>query len=223
MSDSILQANDVRKRFLSGRVEIDVLNGASLSVNSGESISIQGESGSGKTTFLNLLAGLDKVDSGHIAWEGLALGSLSDSEITKRRGAFIGMVFQSYYLIPEIDALSNALLGARIAGRKEATEEVAFDWLKRVGLGERTRSLPGALSGGERQRIAIARALIAQPKLILADEPTGNLDERTGDAVIELLEQLCSETGTSLILVTHNKEHAKRADQQLVLHDGQFI
>ena len=223
MSSSILQANNIRKRFLSGRVEIDVLSGASISVNSGESVSIQGESGSGKTTFLNLLAGLDKVDSGHISWEGTTLGSLSESEITKRRGAFIGMVFQSYYLIPEIDALSNALLGARIAGRKEAAEDVAFDWLKRVGLGERMRSLPNTLSGGERQRVAIARALIAQPKLILADEPTGNLDERTGDAVIELLEQLCSETRTSLVLVTHNKEHAKRADQQLVLHDGQFV
>jgi len=223
VSEPILQAEDVRKRFLSGSVEIDVLGGASLSVAAGERLSIQGQSGSGKTTFLNLLAGLDKADSGAIYWEGTALAELSESQITKRRGSFIGMVFQSYYLVPEIDALSNALLGARIAGRKDASEALAIDWLDKVGLGERIHSLPSTLSGGERQRVAIARALISQPRLILADEPTGNLDERTGDAIIELLEELCSETGTSLILVTHNKEHAKRADRSLELHEGRFV
>jgi len=223
VSDPILLAEDIRKKFLSGRLEVDVLQGASISVASGERVSIQGESGCGKTTFLNLLAGLDKADSGHIQWNGSMLAELSESEITKRRGSFIGMVFQSYYLVPEIDALSNALLGARIAKRNGVGEAEAEDWLKRVGLAERIRSMPNTLSGGERQRVAIARALIAQPKLVLADEPTGNLDEKTGDSIIELLEQLCSETNTSLVLVTHNKEHAKRADRSLVLRDGQFV
>jgi len=223
VSDPILAADNVWKRFQSGRLEIDVLRGASIGVNEGESVSIQGESGSGKTTFLNLLAGLDRADSGHVLWRGDPLDKLGETEITRRRGQFIGMVFQSYYLVPEIDALSNALLGARVADRSDTSESDAIEWLRRVGLEGRIHSLPGTFSGGERQRVAIARALIARPRVILADEPTGNLDERTGDAVIELLETLCSETMTSLVLVTHNKDHAKRSDRQLLLHEGRFV
>lgn len=214
-TNSVLSAREVRKNFSSGDRQIEVLCGASLEIAAGESLSIRGESGSGKSTLLHLLARLDEPDGGVICWGG-------DRNLpASARAEFLGMVFQSFYLIPEMDAADNVLMAARIRGRVGAKERArARELLHRVGLSERMTHLPNQLSGGERQRVALARALMNEPRLILADEPTGNLDERTGDAVIDLLLTLCHESGTALALVTHNVAHAKRCGRQLVLRAG---
>lgn len=213
-SSSVLSADGLRKTYLSGAQRLQVLRDVSLEVAAGESVSIRGESGSGKSTLINLLAGLDAPDAGTLGWAGAAVAP-------DRRAEFLGIVFQSFYLIPEMDALANVLMAARIRGGAGAAERGrARDLLGRVGLAERAKHLPAQLSGGERQRVAVARALMNAPKLVLADEPTGNLDERTGDAVIELLLGLCRETGTALVLVTHNAAHAAKCARQLTLRDG---
>ncbi|HEY8994756.1 MAG TPA: ABC transporter ATP-binding protein [Lacunisphaera sp.] len=223
MSDAILQAIGLRKTYPSGDQTLGVLAGVDLAVVAGESVSIRGESGSGKSTLLNLLAGLDRPDAGELFWAGEAAHKLSLGELTARRGRFLGMVFQAYYLIPEIDALANVLMGARMLGAVGTQErERAAALLKRVGLAERGHHLPAHLSGGERQRVAVARALMNRPKVILADEPTGNLDERTGDEIIALLLEVCAEEQTALVLVTHNPLHAKKTNRQLVLKNGQL-
>ncbi|MCE2862792.1 MAG: hypothetical protein RIR76_2459 [Verrucomicrobiota bacterium] len=214
MSETVLSASGVRKSYPSGDRRIEVLCGADLRVAAGESVSIRGESGSGKSTLLNLLSGLDAPDSGEIRWDGLAPSA-------GRRARFLGMVFQSFYLIPELDALQNVLMAGRMLGSPGAESRArARDLLERVGLGGRASHLPAQLSGGERQRVAVARALMNSPSLLLADEPTGNLDERTGEAVIDLLLGLSRETGTALVLVTHNPAHAARTGRALTLHDG---
>jgi len=211
----ILSAREMHKTFISGERPIEVLRGVSLDIAAGESVSIRGESGSGKSTLLHLLARLDEPDAGSIAWGGAAQLPAS------ARATFLGMVFQSFYLIPEMDALANVLMAARIRGGIDAnTKRCAMDLLDRVGLTDRSSHLPSQLSGGERQRVAVARALMNKPQMLLADEPTGNLDEKTGNAVIDLLLSLCAETDTSLVLVTHNATHAQRCGRQLLLHDG---
>ncbi len=214
MSDTVLTASGLAKTYLSGDRRISVLRDVSLAVAAGESVSIRGESGSGKSTLLNLLAGLDAPDGGTIAWAGSA-------PVAGRRARFLGMVFQAFYLIPELDALQNVLMAARMVRAPGAGERArARELLTRVGLAERVTHLPAQLSGGERQRVAVARALMNSPKLMLADEPTGNLDEHTGDAVVALLLALCRETGTALVLVTHNVAHAAKTNRSLFLHDG---
>jgi len=214
VSNVVLSSHDVRKTYLSGDRRIEVLRGVNLEVHRGESISIRGESGSGKSTLLHLLAGLDAPDAGTVSWAGAGAGG-------ERRADFLGMVFQSFYLIPELDALQNVLMAARIRRAPGAAErQRAHDLLARVGLAERAAHLPMQLSGGERQRVAVARALMNSPKLVLADEPTGNLDEHTGDSMIEMLLTLCRETGTALVLVTHNVAHAAKTQRQAFLHDG---
>ena len=215
MSDAVLRAQGLRKGYQSGDRRIDVLRGVDLAVAAGESVSIRGESGSGKSTLLHLLAGLDAPEAGSLAWADSAdTGAL-------RRAAFLGMVFQAFYLIPEIDARANVLLARRIRGRIDAAARArAGELLARVGLAERAHHLPAHLSGGERQRVAVARALMNSPRLILADEPTGNLDEDSGDAVIDLLLGLCRETGTALVLVTHNPGYAAKTQRRLYLRNG---
>ncbi len=223
MSESVLRAESLRKTYPSGDRTLGVLDGVSLAVSAGESFSIRGESGSGKSTLLNLLAGLDRPDAGELFWGNEAAHKLSLGELTARRGRFLGMVFQAYYLIPEIDALANVLMAARLVGSPGGAErERAAALLKRVGLAERSHHLPAQLSGGERQRVAVARALMNRPALLLADEPTGNLDERSGDEVIDLLLQVCTEEKAALVLVTHNAAHAAKAARHLVLHGGKF-
>jgi predicted ABC-type transport system involved in lysophospholipase L1 biosynthesis ATPase subunit len=211
----MLSCRGLRKSYPSGDRRIEVLRGVDLEVTAGESVSIRGESGSGKSTLLNLLAGLDAPEAGVLTWAGSAdMGAA-------RRGLFLGMVFQSFYLIPEIDARANVLMARRIQGRIDASARARADaLLARVGLTERGHHLPNQLSGGERQRVAVARALMNSPRLIVADEPTGNLDEGTGDAVIDLLLELCRETGTTLVLVTHNAGYAAKTQRQLFLHNG---
>ena len=213
----ILTARGVRKNYPSGDRLLEVLKGVDLEVSPGESLSVRGESGSGKSTLLNLLAGLDAPDAGEILWDG------KHGIDAARRAGFLGIVFQSFYLIPEIDARANILMARRILGRiRSEDQKRAEELLSRVGLAERAHHLPSQLSGGERQRVAVARALMNSPKLVLADEPTGNLDEHTGDAVIELLLSLCAETQTALVLVTHNAAHAAKTQRALKLHEGRF-
>lgn len=219
MSDSfpILEASGLHKTYLSGERRLEVLRDVTLSVGDGESVSIRGESGSGKSTLLHLLAGLDTPDSGRVVWSG------STDTAAARRASFLGMVFQSFYLIPELDALGNVLMAARIAGKVgDAERKRAKELLGRVGLAERADHLPSQLSGGERQRVAVARALMNSPRLILADEPTGNLDEKTGDSIIDLLLSLCAEQRIALVLVTHNAAHAARTARTLFMQDGKL-
>ena len=214
MSELVLRARSLAKTYLSGDRRIGVLRNASFDVAPGESVSIRGESGSGKSTLLNLLSGLDAPDTGTIEWAGTA-------PTAARRAKYLGMVFQSFYLIPELNAAENVLMAARMIRSPGAVERArSVELLARVGLAERATHLPAQLSGGERQRVAVARALMNSPQLLLADEPTGNLDEHTGDAVIELLLALCRETSTALVLVTHNATHAAKTGRQLFLRDG---
>jgi len=215
VSETVLSARGLRKSYPSGDALLEVLRGVDLDVAAGESISVRGVSGSGKSTLLNLLAGLDAPDSGTVAWAGL-----TDTG-ARRRAAFLGMVFQSFYLVPELDAFANVLLARRILGGVDrAARARARELLGHVGLAERAHHIPSHLSGGERQRVALARALMNSPRLILADEPTGNLDEGTGNAVIELLLSLCLSANAALVLVTHNAAHASRTRRALVLHSG---
>jgi putative ABC transport system ATP-binding protein/lipoprotein-releasing system ATP-binding protein len=210
-----LSARALRKSYPSGDGRLEVLRGVDLDIAAGESVSIRGESGSGKSTLLNLLAGLDSPDTGSVSWAG------STDTGAGRRAAFLGMVFQSFYLVPELDALANVLLARRILGRLDpAARTRARDLLARVGLAERAHHLPAHLSGGERQRVALARALMNSPRLILADEPTGNLDEQTGGGVIELLLSLCVSADAAQVLVTHNAAHAARTRRSLLLTSG---
>jgi predicted ABC-type transport system involved in lysophospholipase L1 biosynthesis ATPase subunit len=224
MPDSVLSACALRKHYRSGEREIEVLRDAQIDVASGESVSIRGESGSGKTTLLNLLAGLDVSEGGRVFWAGTSIDGLGNNALAGRRARFLGMVFQAYYLIPEIDALANVLMARRMLGRVGAGERArAGALLNRVGLGDRAHHLPAHLSGGERQRVAIARALMNEPRIILADEPTGNLDEHTGDAVIDVLLGAGAEQGAALVLVTHNPLHAAKCRRSLRLHDGGLL
>jgi len=221
--DLILEAKQLGKSFPSPDGAISVLDGVNFKLRRGESVSIRGESGSGKSTLLNVLSGLETTDVGELLWNGQQVSGRSLSWLAARRSNYIGFVFQSYYLAPELNALENVLLGARIAGRINSTViDRAEALLKRVGMEHRLRHGSTKLSGGERQRVAVARALINDPPLVLADEPTGNLDEATGVAVMDLLLEIAGEEAKSLVLVTHNPEFAKRTQHQLTLHLGQF-
>jgi len=222
--DSLLTAYGLTKSFPGADGPIPVLDGIDFQIGRNESVSIRGESGSGKSTLLNVLSGLELADAGELAWEGTAVDGRGLAGLAARRRGFIGFVFQAYYLAPELNALENVLLGARIAGRRidGGTRAEAEGLLDRVGLGHRVTHASTKLSGGERQRVAVARALINDPPLVLADEPTGNLDEATGQSVMELLLNLVEEKGRSLILVTHNMEFAARTERQWTLHLGQL-
>lgn len=222
-NDIILEAKQLGKRFPGADGPIAVLDGVDFLLRRGESVSIRGESGSGKSTLLNVLSGLETANSGELFWNQQAVAKRSLSWMAGQRANYIGFVFQSYYLAPELNAFENVLLGARIAGRIDSRmRDRAEALLKRVGMGHRLKHSSTKLSGGERQRVAVARALINDPPLVLADEPTGNLDESTGLAVMELLLELAGEAAKSLVLVTHNPEFAKRTQRQLTLHLGKL-
>jgi len=222
-SDPRIDAEGLVKTFPGAEAPISVLDGVDFRLNAGESASIRGESGCGKSTLLNVLSGLETADSGDLRWAGEQVSGLSLSSLAAKRTTRIGFVFQAYYLAPELNALENVLLAARIAGRLDGpTRERAIDLLEKVGLGHRIRQSSTKLSGGERQRVAVARALINDPEIIMADEPTGNLDETTADAVMDLLFEMTTGTGKSLVLVTHNAEFAARTGTQYMLHLGKL-
>jgi len=223
MSASILSARGLVKNYATPSGPIPVLQGVDLEVAAGESVSIRGESGSGKTTLLYCLAGLEEFDRGELAWDSRQVAGLRTGARAKLRAGLLGFVFQSYHLTVELNAFENVLLARRLAGAVRPEDRTrAGELLKRVGLGERLHHVPGKLSGGEAQRVAVARALLNRPRLLLADEPTGNLDERTAEEVITLLLRLCAEENTALVLVTHHAGFAGRAARALRLEHGKL-
>lgn len=223
LNDIVLASVALEKKFQGADGEIYVLDGVDFTLRHGESVSIRGESGCGKSTLLNVLSGLERADAGKLFWREQEVSGYSISKFSTSRVQFMGFIFQDYYLAPELNAIENVLLGARIAGQvNQGLRERAEALLIRVGLKERITHSSLKLSGGERQRVAVARALINDPPLVLADEPTGNLDESTGQAVMDLLLEIADESAKSLVLVTHNPEFATRTQRQLVLHFGKL-
>ena len=221
MSEILLRATALTKSYSLGARKLDVLRGVALEVGRGDFLALRGASGSGKSTLLHLLGGLDTPDSGEIFFAGQNLAQLSANALAQLRNRKIGFVFQAYHLLPELTALENVCLPARMARLPvDAVEQRGRELLARVGLGERVEHRPYELSGGEQQRVAIARALINQPELLLADEPTGNLDSHTGEEIIELLCALRAERQTTLIIATHDSRVATRAPRVLELLDG---
>ena len=221
MSEPILKALDLYKSYDLGRRLIEVLHGVSLEISEGEFLSLQGASGTGKSTLLHLLGGLDDPTSGEVFASGQSLSAMSSARLAKWRNDEVGFVFQSYHLLPEFDALENVLLPARMAHANRAeSQKRAESLLERVGLAKRKHHLPAELSGGEQQRVALARALINQPQLLLADEPTGNLDSKTGGEVLDLLCELQAEANLTMIIATHDDKVAKRARRTVQLVDG---
>jgi ABC-type lipoprotein export system ATPase subunit len=218
----LVEAHDVHKRYSMGRREIEVLHGVDLAVPRGGFLALRGASGAGKSTLLHLLGGLDAPNAGRVEFEGEDLGRLSQRRLALFRNARVGFVFQAYHLLPELDALENVCVPARMARvpAREAADK-ATDILNRVGLGHRLDHRPRELSGGEQQRVAIARALINDPVLLLADEPTGNLDSHTGAEIIDLLCALHAERGTTLVIATHDDKVAGCAPHAVELLDGQ--
>ena len=217
----MISLESVTKEFGQGSSTISVLNNLNMRVEEAETVAVIGQSGSGKSTLLSLLAGLDRPSRGSVKIFGRDITSLSEIEITKLRCSHIGIVFQQFHLMAHLTALENVALPLEIAGRPHA-DEIAKELLKTVGLKERTHHFPSQLSGGENQRVAIARALIMRPKLLLADEPSGSLDTKTGDEVRELLFSLVRENKTTLILVTHDETLANRCGRKLILSGGKF-
>jgi putative ABC transport system ATP-binding protein len=222
MNDSIVQAQGLTKQVITNEGNVlTILQDLDLSIRQGESVAVLGASGSGKSTLLGLLAGLDTPTAGQVGIAGEALFSLDEDGRAALRGRVMGFVFQSFQLLPSLTALENVMLPLELAGKKLAESE-ARAVLGRVGLEARLSHYPQQLSGGEQQRVAIARAFVAQPALLLADEPTGNLDTATGARVIDLLFDLNRERGTTLVLVTHDEALARRCDRELLLEGGQL-
>lgn len=218
----ILQAVDVIKHVQHAGSSLSILQGVNLTLYPGETVAIVGASGSGKSTLLGLLAGLDHPSGGQIALFGKPLGPLDEDARARLRHQFVGFVFQSFQLMPALTALENVMLPLELAGDPEA-ESQAKAMLERVGLSQRLDHLPKYLSGGEQQRVALARAFVASPKLLFADEPTGNLDAATGAQIISLMFQLNRAQGTTLVLVTHDSALASRCDRAFHLTGGKLV
>jgi putative ABC transport system ATP-binding protein len=219
---SVVVADDLTRRYGEGEAAVDALRGVSLEVRPGELVAVMGPSGSGKSTLMHLLAALDKPTSGTVTIAGQQVGSLSDSEVTKLRRRNIGFVFQFFNLLPMLTAEENIRLPLSIAGEKP---DPAFfeNLLDRVGLTDRRSHRPAELSGGQQQRVAIARALVSQPTVVFADEPTGNLDSKTGGEILELLRSSAEELGQTMVMVTHDAQAATIADRVLFLADGRIV
>jgi putative ABC transport system ATP-binding protein len=219
---AIVQAVGLTKQVLSGDQPLVILHEVSFEVEAGESLAIVGASGSGKSTLLGLLAGLDVPSSGSVLLNGTDLFVLDEDGRARLRGELAGFVFQSFQLLPALNALENVMLPLELAGAKDARQRAEMS-LQQVGLGARAHHLPKHLSGGEQQRVALARAFVTRPRILFADEPTGNLDAATGSQVIELMLELNRAQGTTLILVTHDEALAKRCGKQLRLAAGRMV
>ena len=221
MNELILETIDLKKGFYHGSIRIDVLKGINLSLNSGDKVAIVGASGTGKSTLLHIIGTLDHPTSGKVLIRNRDVAKLNESELSGLRNELIGFVFQFHHLLPELSALENVMLPGIIKGiEPEKLRQRALFLLNAVGLAQRVEHKPGELSGGEQQRVAIARALIMNPKLLLCDEITGNLDQETGWNVFELLQKIATEHGTSIIFVTHDSELAGRFPRKYQLNEG---
>ncbi|KZY76857.1 ABC transporter [Oleiphilus sp. HI0068] len=219
----LLKLNNVCKSVNTGSEQLDILQGIELEIKQGESVAIVGASGSGKSTMLGIMAGLDESSSGEVYLLGEALHQLNEDQRSSVRAKGVGFVFQSFQLLPGLTAYENVSLPIEMSGRYNArqTEEKTLDWLDKVGLSHRIHHYPKQLSGGEQQRVAIARAFSSEPKILFADEPTGNLDSNTGQQIVEQLFSLNSQLGTTLVLVTHDEQLAKRCARTVRMSDGQ--
>jgi putative ABC transport system ATP-binding protein len=222
MNSAVLVAKNVSKQVSSPEGGLTILSGVSFTIDKGASVAVVGASGAGKSTLLALLAGLDLPTEGEIWLDGANLTSLDEDGRAAVRAASVGFVFQSFHLVPSLNALENVMLPLELAG-KDAPRQSALDILQQVGLGERWSHYPAQLSGGEKQRVAIARAFATEPAVLFADEPTGNLDSRTGDHVIDLMFELNRDSSTTLILVTHDKSLAARCDRIISLDGGLLV
>lgn len=225
MTNYVLDAQNVSKTYLDGGKSTDVLHGLNLQISKGESVAIIGSSGSGKSTLLHVLGGLDTPTKGDVWINGTKLRGLNETQLGDLRNQHLGFVYQFHHLLPEFTALENVSMPLLMRKNSdiEDVQAKAKDMITRVGLEHRLDHKPGMLSGGERQRIAIARALVTEPSLVMADEPTGNLDHANADAVFGLLKDLQSELGMALLMVTHDTELASRVDKTMHLQDGQWI
>ncbi len=229
MSKPAIEARGLHKSYKLGRVDLNVLKGVDITVQQGQFVSIVGASGSGKSTLLHLLGLLDTQDKGKISIEGEDVSGFSPRRRDRIRCRDIGFVFQFYHLLPELNVLQNVMMPMMIntaliswPGRRNRCRKQATEILEKLGLSDRLKHRPRELSGGDRQRVAIARALVNSPKLLLADEPTGNLDSKTGKQIMKLIKQLNSDSGQTIIMVTHDMAIAEQADQVLHMRDGRL-
>ena len=221
---SILHCHQLTKRYDQGGLNVEVLRGVDLNINKGERVAIMGASGSGKSTLLHLLGGLEKASGGEVVLDGVNINEVSAAKLAKLRNKSLGFIYQSHHLLGEFTVLENVAMPLLIGGESVKQARVrANELLQRVGLGHRIEHKPGELSGGERQRAAVARALINKPSLILADEPTGNLDSKTADQVYQLMLELNQELNVSFLVVTHDHELAARMGKVLHMEDGLIV
>jgi putative ABC transport system ATP-binding protein len=221
MTDNILEAHKLTKTYPVGEQLIPILDAVSLNIAAGEFVVVAGSSGSGKTTLLTLLSGLDRPTSGRVLMAGQDITDLREDGLARLRNEMIGFVFQAFHLVPSLNALENVMFPAELKKDPRAAEK-AGELLQRVGLWERRQNFPEQLSGGEKQRVAICRALINGPRILFADEPTGNLDSKNSSAIIDLLAELHREHGTTLVLATHSADIADRAERIIRLADGRL-
>ncbi|MEI7851491.1 MAG: ABC transporter ATP-binding protein [Kiritimatiellales bacterium] len=222
MSKTILRAEEVHKTYHIGKRAVEVLHGVSLTIQRGETLSIMGASGAGKSTLMHILGGLDRPDAGDVLFEETSLVKMKPAKRAAFRARRCGFIFQSYHLLPELDVRQNVILPSMAAGNGRDVKARAEELLEKVGLAGRMDHRPMELSGGEQQRVAIARALMNDPDLILADEPTGNLDSHTGENILNNLFDLAQSANRTLIIVTHNEEVARRCQRELILKDGKL-
>lgn len=223
MAESVIRAEGLGKTFRSGEQALTIFSGLTFQIRQGESVALVGESGAGKSTLLHILGALEKPTTGKVLFCGDPLASLSEAQLATYRNRDVGFVWQNCHLLPEFTAIENVALPLRIAGVSEDSgQKEAQTWLQRVGLAERIDHQSGELSGGEQQRVAIARALVSKPRLLLADEPTGNLDERTGEAVMKMLLELAGQEGLAILLATHNPTFAGLCDRVFRFDHGRL-